>query len=154
MLTNKNNQIIIQELTLQKIFTEEDLFRDFTRALCYPEGMLGANNSNAEIYDVLHFDKEINTSIEELDPDSDIDFDIYLEPIIFSDYSLVAQDSSGQIFTIIGPYQFPRNNQYNQENVICGKGFVLQDLGVHDEYTNYNYKNPSNSKIKEYFIVQ
>ena len=84
----------------------------------------------------------------------DIDFDICLEPIIFSDYSLVAQDSSGQIFTIIGPYQFPRNNQYNQENVICGKGFVLQDLGVHDEYTNYNYKKPSNSDIKEYFIVQ
>lgn len=144
----------IKTVTGDDDFTEEDLFRDFTRALCYPEGMLGSNEINALIADVRHFDKEVTTSIQELDPDSDIDFDIYLEPIIFSDYSLVAQDSSGQIFTIIGPYQYPRNNQYNQDNVICGKGFVLQDLGVHDEYTNFYYTKPSNSNIKEYFIVQ
>ena len=116
--------------------------------------MLGANKSNAEIYDVLHFDKEVTTSIQELDYYSDIDFDIYLEPIIFSDYSLVAQDSSGQIFTIIGPYQYTRNNQYNQNNVICGKGFALQDLGVFDDSTEFYYNEPSNTNIKEYFIVQ
>ena len=144
----------IKTVTGDDDFTEEDLFRDFTRALCYPEGMLGSNEINALIPDVRHFDKEINTSIEELDPDSDIDFDIYLEPIIFSDYSLVAQDSSGQIFTIIGPYQYTRNNQYNQNNVICGKGFALQDLGVFDDSTEFYYNKPSNTNIKEYFIVQ
>jgi hypothetical protein len=144
----------IKTVTGDDDFTEETLFKDFTRALCYPEGMLEENEVNALLADVRHFDKEINTSIEELDPDSDIDFDIYLEPIIFSDYSLVAQDSSGQIFTIIGPYQYTRNNQYNQNNVICGKGFALQDLGVFDDSTEFYYNEPSNTNIKEYFIVQ
>ena len=78
----------------------------------------------------------------------------YLEPIIFSDYSFVAQDSSGQIFTIIGPYQYPRNNQYNQANVIYGKGFALQGLGVFNSTKTVKYTKPSNSDIKEYLIVQ
>ena len=135
-------------------YTEEDLFRDFTRALCYPEGMLGANKSNAAIYGVLHFDKEVDTNIRAIDSSTNISFSIYLEPIIFSDYSFVAQDSSGQIFTIIGPYQYPRNNQYNQANVIYGKGFALQGLGVFNSTKTVKYTKPSNSDIKEYLIVQ
>lgn len=144
----------IKTVTGDYNYTEKDLFRDFTRALCYPEGMLGANKSNAGFYDVLHFDKEVTTSIQELDYYSNIDFDIYLEPIIFSDYSFVAQDSSGQIFTVTGPFQFSRNNQYNQANVIYGKGFVLQGLGVFNSTKTVKYTKPSNSDIKEYLIVQ
>ena len=50
--------------------------------------MLGANLSNATLWDIRHFGVEKETSIYELDSDYNIEFDIYLEPIIFSDYCI------------------------------------------------------------------
>lgn len=55
MLTNKNNQIIIQELTLQKIFTEEDLFpREVTSFEKRDYGFLFYNEQNKDSYDSNH----------------------------------------------------------------------------------------------------
>lgn len=144
----------IQTVTDDSYFTEETLFKDFARALCYPEGMLGANLSNATLWDIRHFGVEKETSIYELDSDYNINFDIYLEPIIFSDYSFVVQDPSGQVVTILGPYQYPRNNTFNSNSVIYGKGIILQDLGVHKGTVNYYYTKPKSPNIKEYFVIQ
>lgn len=136
-------------------YTEEDLFRDFTRALCYPEGMLNsANFNNANLYDVLHFDKEVDTTIRAIDSSTNINFSIYLEPIVFSDYAFSVKDSSGKVIAITGPYQYSRNNQYNSANVIYGKGCVLQGLGVFNSAKTIKYTKPTNSNIKEYLIVQ
>ena len=144
----------IQTVTDDSYFTEETLFKDFSRALCYPEGMIEENLVNATIWDIRHFGVEKETSIYELDSNYNIEFDIYLEPIIFSDYSFVAKDSSGQIVTILGPYQYPRDDKYNSENVIYGKGIILQDLGVHKGTVNYYYTKPKSPNIKEYFVIQ
>lgn len=144
----------IQTVTDDPYFTEETLFKDFARALCYPEGMIEENLVNATIWDIRHFGVEKETSIYELDSNYNIEFDIYLEPIIFSDYSFVAKDSSGQIVTILGPYQYPRDDKYNSENVIYGKGIILQDLGVHKGTVNYYYTKPKSPNIKEYFVIQ
>ena len=144
----------IQTVTDDSYFTEETLFKDFARALCYPEGMLGANLSNATLWDIRHFGVEKETSIYELDSNYNIVFDIYLEPIIFSDYSFVVQDPSGQVVTILGPYQYPRNNTFNSNSVIYGKGIILQDLGVHKGTVNYYYTKPKSPNIKEYFVIQ
>ena len=55
MLTNKNNQIKIQELTLQKIFTEEDLFpREVTSFEKRDYGFLFYNEQNKDSYDSNH----------------------------------------------------------------------------------------------------
>ncbi|MBQ3023828.1 MAG: fibronectin type III domain-containing protein [Spirochaetaceae bacterium] len=144
----------IQTVTDDSYFTEETLFKDFARALCYPEGMIEENLVNATIWDIRHFGVEKETSIYELDSDYNIDFDIYLEPIIFSDYSFVAKDSSGQIVTILGPYQYPRDDKYNSENVIYGKGIILRELGVYDDTSSFFYIEPTDSNIKEYFVIQ
>ena len=144
----------IQTVTDDPYFTEETLFKDFARALCYPEGMIEENLVNATIWDIRHFAVEKETSIYELDSNYNIDFDIYLEPIIFSDYSFVAKDSSGQVVTILGPYQYPRNNTFNSNSVIYGKGIILQDLGVHKGTVNYYYTKPKSPNIKEYFVIQ
>lgn len=144
----------IQTVTDDSYFTEETLFKDFARALCYPEGMLGANLSNATLWDIRHFGVEKETSIYELDSNYNINFDIYLEPIIFSDYSFVVQDPSGKVVTILGPYQYPRNNTFNSNSVIYGKGIILQDLGVHKGTVNYYYTKPKSPNIKEYFVIQ
>lgn len=144
----------IQTVTDDSYFTEETLFKDFARALCYPEGMLGANLSNATLWDIRHFGVEKETSIYELDSNYNINFDIYLEPIIFSDYSFVVQDPSGKVVTILGPYQYPRNNTFNSNSVIYGKGIILQDLGVHNGTVNYYYTKPKSPNIKEYFVIQ
>lgn len=144
----------IQTVTDDSYFTEETLFKDFARALCYPEGMLGANLSNATLWDIRHFGVEKETSIYELDSNYNIVFDIYLEPIIFSDYSFVVQDPSGKVVTILGPYQYPRNNTFNSNSVIYGKGIILQDLGVHNGTVNYYYTKPKSPNIKEYFVIQ
>ena len=144
----------IQTVTDDSYFTEETLFKDFARALCYPEGMIEENLVNATIWDIRHFGVEKETSIYELDSNYNIDFDIYLEPIIFSDYSFVAKDSSGQIVTILGPYQYPRDDKYNSENVIYGKGIILRELGVYDDTSSFFYIEPTDSNIKEYFVIQ
>lgn len=144
----------IQTVTDDSYFTEETLFKDFARALCYPEGMLGANLSNATLWDIRHFGVEKETSIYELDSNYNIEFDIYLEPIIFSDYSFVVKDSSGQVVTILGPYQYPRDDKYNSENVIYGKGIILRELGVYDDTSSFFYIEPTDSNIKEYFVIQ
>lgn len=144
----------IQTVTDDSYFTEETLFKDFARAFCYPEGMLGANLSNATLWDIRHFGVEKETSIYELDSNYNINFDIYLEPIIFSDYSFVVQDPSGKVVTILGPYQYPRNNTFNSNSVIYGKGIILQDLGVHKGTVNYYYTKPKSPNIKEYFVIQ
>ena len=55
MLTNKNNQIKTQELTLQKIFTEEDLFpREVTSFEKRDYGFLFYNEQNKDSYDSNH----------------------------------------------------------------------------------------------------
>ena len=144
----------IQTVTDDSYFTEETLFKDFARALCYPEGMIEENLVNATIWDIRHFGVEKETSIYKLDSNYNIEFDIYLEPIIFSDYSFVAKDSSGQVVTILGPYQYPRDDKYNSENVIYGKGIILRELGVYDDTSSFFYIEPTDSNIKEYFVIQ